>query len=103
MIEITNGLQFFRVPNSAFETVFKGMGFRPVTKSDEQGESSDEHDEETADKKESSFDDELLEKPIGEWTKAELRRFAKEKGIDLTGKSPSEAKELIKEYLESEM
>lgn len=42
----------------------------------------------------------LEEKPLTLWTKDELKEYAREKGIDLTGtKSANDARDLIREYM----
>ena len=47
--------------------------------------------------------EEILEKPISQWNKDEVKRFAGIKEIDITGtKNANEAKEIIKSFLEAQ-
>ena len=44
--------------------------------------------------------DEVQEKPISQWNKEEVKRFAALKNIDISGtKNAGEAKNIIKEFL----
>ena len=48
-----------------------------------------------------SLIDEIIEKPISQWNKEEIKKFAALKDIDISGtKNATEAKELIKQFLE---
>lgn len=112
MIKITNGSEVYQVTNGAYETVYKPMGFVPVegfvpvdsvavednvavdeeSVSDEEWtEAESEVDDDTA------WCEELKKKPIGQWNKSEVKRYAEIRGIDITGtKSINEAKDRIK-------
>lgn len=104
MVKITNGKDVFEVTEGAFEGIFIHQGF---TKYDEtKVKSKDILDEaeipvvDAADE----FDDELdeieNEKPVSQWTKAEVKEFAKANGIDISGtKNVNEAKEIIKQFI----
>ena len=49
------------------------------------------------------FLEDIVEKPVSQWSKNEVKRFATLKGVDLSGtKNVGEAKELIKMFLEDE-
>lgn len=118
LIKITNGEVTNVVSRGAFDKQFKHLGFWPVDDEavdevkqtsapkkvdapiDEPEEDVDGEDgEEDAD----AFVEELLEKPISQWNKQEVKDFAAAKGIDLKGtKNANEAKEIIKKYLEDE-
>ena len=120
LIKITNGEVTNIVTRGAFDKQFKHLGFWPVDdevveevkhmkapkKVEAPVESEPEVDadgEEDIDTEEDAdaFVDELLEKPISQWNKQEVKDFAAAKGIDLKGtKNASEAKEIIKKYLE---
>jgi hypothetical protein len=65
---------------------------------------NDDFDADVADDTEDGDDfEELLEKPISQWNKMEVKDFAAAKGIDIHGtKNANEAKEIIKKYLEEE-
>ena len=47
--------------------------------------------------------EEILEKPISQWSKGEVKRFAAIKKIDISGtKNANEAKEIIKSFIDGE-
>lgn len=49
-----------------------------------------------------AFCSDVEEKPVSQWNKAEIKRYAALKGIDISGtKNAGEAKEIIVEFLES--
>lgn len=109
MIKITNGSEVYQVTNGAYETVYKPMGFVPVDEVvaevnvvvDEEPEPivSDEEwtDAESEVDDDAAWCEELKKKPIGQWNKSEVKRYAEIRGIDITGtKSINEAKDRIK-------
>lgn len=64
-------------------------------------EEEDEEDEEAAD--DEAFVEDILEKPLSQWTPDELRKFAEIKNIDTSkAKKVSEARSIIKKYLEEQ-
>lgn len=101
MVTITNGIITTQVTSGAFQSLFKGMGYVVV---DEKIEKPTELPDANENKGEMSADDkfvaELVEKPIGEWDKNEVKKFAKIKGVDISGtKSIDDAKAIIKEFM----
>ena len=109
MIKITNGSEVYQVTNGAYETVYKPMGFVPIDEAavednaavDDEPEqvASDEEwtDAESEVDEDTAWCEELKKKPIGQWNKAEVKRYAEIRGIDITGtKSINEAKDRIK-------
>lgn len=100
MVKITNGRDTFEVTEGAFEGIFIHQGFK---KCDEvKTRSIDVIDEveipvvDAADE----FDEIENEKPVSQWTKAEVKEFAKANGIDISGtKNVNEAKEIIKQFI----
>ena len=49
------------------------------------------------------FVEEILEKPISQWNKEEVKRFAAIKEIDISGtKNANEAKEIMKSFIDGE-
>lgn len=112
MIKITNGNDTYTVTRGAYETVYKGMGFYPVgqepvvqsTGGDtpdvdeavtERVEDADveavdasagpveaEGSEESEDEK---WCKSIRQKPISQWNKQELKRYATLNGIDTSG------------------
>lgn len=123
MVKISNGDVTQIVSRGAFETQYKKLGFQIVgdnhaieankevkkaaeeNKSDAQVPDNDDFDADAADDDTEDGDDfeELLEKPISQWNKTEVKDFAAAKGIDIHGtKNANEAKEIIKKYLDDE-
>ena len=106
MIKITNGSEVYQVTNGAYETVYKPMGFVPIDGAvveddvvvDEESVSDEEWTEAESDVDEdAAWCEELKKKPIGQWNKSEVKRYAEIRDIDITGtKSINEAKDRIK-------
>lgn len=119
MVKISNGEVTQIVSRGAFDTQYKRLGFqivgdnqaveakKEVKKATEEKKSEaqvpdDDFDADVADDTEDDFE-ELLEKPISQWNKTEVKDFAAAKGIDIHGtKNANEAKEIIKKYLDDE-
>lgn len=99
MVKITNGRNVFEVTRGAFDGIYSRQGYTILeeSKSAEQSDVNSSVPEKTEDEK---FLDEIVEKPISQWTKDEIKHFAALKEIDITGtKNANEAKELIKQFL----
>lgn len=117
-VKITNGNVEFEVTKAAFENAFKQQSFRivdgvaPVIHNrfedkfdvnlDMKSEVSEvEHFESEMPVEAELSEDDLfvqgmLERPISEWTKGELKRVAKIKGIDLSNAdSTSKARQIV--------
>lgn len=117
-VKITNGNAEFEVTKAAFKNAFEQQGFRIVDDTapvihnrfedkfdvnlDMEAELNKVEDSkpEMIAEAELSEDDlfvqEMLEKPISEWTKGELKRVAKIKGIDLSNAdSTSKARQIV--------
>lgn len=120
MVKISNGEVTQIVSRGAFDTQYKRLGFqivednkvveiqKEVKKAAEEKKpevhvpDDDDFDADAADDTEDDFE-ELLEKPISQWNKTEVKDFAAAKGIDIHGtKNANEAKEIIKKYLDDE-
>lgn len=100
MVKITNGKNVFEVTRGAFDGIYSRQGYTILDENEsaEQNNVDAETPERTEDEK---FIDEIIEKPISQWNKDEVKRFAAIKDIDITGtKSAGEAKELIKQFLD---
>lgn len=121
MVKISNGEVTQVVSRGAFETQYKRLGFQIIgdnkttevkketkkaakEKKPEVQVPDDDFDADVADDTEDGDDfEELLEKPISQWNKTEVKDFAAAKGIDIHGtKNANEAKEIIKKYLDDE-
>ena len=97
MVKITNGVNVFEVTCGAFDGIFSRQGYTIVDEKKEVNEVK--VPEKTEDEK---FVDEIVEKPISQWSKDEVKRFASIKGVDIAGtKNVNEAKEIIKSFIEA--
>ena len=102
MVKITNGKDVFEVTEGAFESIFVHQGYVKFDGKKEESknipdveisvvDAADEFDE---------IEEVENEKPVSQWTKAEVKEFAKANGIDISGtKNVNEAKEIIKQFI----
>ena len=96
MIKISNGYRTIEVTSGAYESIFKRQGYKPVGKKSAKTEVEPEVTEEVTE--EVATED--AEKPLDKWTSAEIKEYAAENGIDLTGtKNAKEARELIAAHM----
>ena len=96
MVKITNGVNIFEVTRGAFDGIYSRQGYT-ILNEQIPGQQEIKEPEKTEDEK---FLDEIIEKPISQWNKEEVKRFAALKGIDITGtKNANEAKEIIKDFI----
>lgn len=105
MVKITNGVNIFEVTDGAYKNNFKKLGYKIVNekgskaKAEKQEVEVDNAVEEKA-AEETIKMSELVEKPLSNWTKDEVKKFAKANEIDITGtKGVDEAKERINDFL----
>lgn len=98
MVKITNGVNIFEVTRGAFDGIYSRQGY---TIMDEKKATSEVNTPDVPEKTEDEkFLDEIIEKPISQWNKEEVKRFAVLKEIDITGtKNANEAKEIIKNFI----
>ena len=101
MVKITNGVNVFEVTRGAFDGIYSRQGYRLV---DENVEANAPEAPAAPEKSEDDiFVEEILEKPISQWNKEEVKRFAAIKEIDISGtKNANEAKEIIKSFIDGE-
>ena len=101
MVKITNGVNVFEVTRGAFDGIYSRQGYRLV---DEKVEANASEAPAAPEKSEDDiFVEEILEKPISQWNKEEVKRFAAIKEIDISGtKNANEAKEIIKSFIDGE-
>ena len=102
MVKITNGVNVFEVTRGAFDGIYSRQGYHIVDENnaDVNAPEITNVPEKTEDEK---FIDEIIEKPISQWNKEEVKRFAALKEIDITGtKNANEAKEIIKSFIEAD-
>ena len=101
MVKITNGVNVFEVTRGAFDGIYSRQGYKLV---DEKAETKAPEAPVAPEKSEDDiFVEEILEKPISQWNKEEVKRFAAIKEIDISGtKNANEAKEIIKSFIDGE-
>lgn len=112
MITITDGSTQYNVTRGAYETIYKGMGFYPVGQepsvqstggvtavaepvTSEESGSADVEDavevdgtsevEEPAVSEDEKWCEAIRQKPITQWSKQELKKYADINGVDLSG------------------
>lgn len=99
MVKITNGVNVFEVTRGAFDGIYSRQGYTIINEKKAADVKAPAAPEKTDDEK---FLDEIVEKPISQWNKDEVKRFAALKEIDITGtKNAGEAKEIIKNFIEA--
>ena len=101
MVKITNGVNVFEVTRGAFDGIYSRQGYKLV---DEKAKDKTPEAPAAPEKSEDDiFVEEILEKPISQWNKEEVKRFAAIKEIDISGtKNANEAKEIIKSFIDGE-
>lgn len=103
MINIKRGDEELKVSISAYNSIFKPMGFTPVkvvtkrppetVKTDGSAESEKTDDE--------KFIEDIVLKPISSWTKEELSRVVEIKKIDTSSATTvKQAREIVKQALD---
>lgn len=101
MINIKRGDEELKVSISAYNSIFKPMGFTPVkvvTKKPEKVENTPIEFEKTDDEK---FIEDIVLKPISSWTKEELSRVVEIKKIDTSSATTvKQAREIVKQALD---
>lgn len=100
MVKITNFVNTFEVTKGAYEDIFKKQGFKPVK---EEKEDKKETVEETKKTNEEAYIEELMEKPISQWNKEEVKTYASLKNVDISNtKNIGEARNIIKQSIDKE-
>lgn len=100
MVKITNGVNVFEVTRGAFDGIYSRQGYKLV---DEKAKDKTLEEPDAEKSKDDIFVEEILEKPISQWNKEEVKRFAAIKEIDISGtKNANEAKEIIKSFIDGE-
>ena len=100
MVDITNLVNTYSVTKGAYEDIFKRQGFKPVK---EEKEDKKETVEETKKTDEEAYIEELMEKPISQWNKEEVKTYASFKNIDISNtKNIGEARNIIKQSIDKE-
>lgn len=100
MVDITNKVDIYSVTKGAYEDIFKRQGFKPVK---EEKENKKETVEETKKTNEEAYVEELMEKPISQWNKEEVKTYASLKNVDISNtKNIGEARNIIKQSIDKE-
>lgn len=100
MVDITNLVNTYSVTKGAYEDIFKRQGFKPVK---EEKEDKKETVEETKKTDEEAYIEELMEKPISQWNKEEVKTYASLKNVDISNtKNIGEARNIIKQSIDKE-
>lgn len=100
MVDITNKVDTYSVTKGAYEDIFKRQGFKPVK---EEKEDKKETVEETKKTDEEAYIEELIEKPISQWNKEEVKTYASLKNVDISNtKNIGEARNIIKQSINKE-
>ncbi len=101
MVKITNGVDVFEVTNGAFDGIYSRQGYVKIDETVDNAVNEDNASEMTDDER---FVLEIREKPIGQWSKEEVKHFAAINDISLAGtRNAGEAKNIIKEFIDAEM
>lgn len=99
MVKITNGTNVFEVTRGAFDGIYSRQGYVLL----EEKVAVNNAENVPVKTEDEQFLDEIIEKPISQWNKDEIKRFAALKEIDLTGvKNANDAKELVKGFIEAD-
>lgn len=102
MVKITDGVHTMEVSMGAYKGIFSKQGYTLV----DEGKEPDVVPEVGGHEPEPDNDDkafltELKEKPLSQWSKGEVKRFAAMFKLDITGtKNIGEAKAIIKAYMD---
>ena len=98
MVLITNGVSKFWVTKGAFDGVYSKQGYT-IENDKKVAATVKMPSPKSLDEK---FLEEVEEKPLSQWSKDEVKKFAALKDIDLSGtKNINEAKALIKDFMEA--
>lgn len=105
MMKITNGISVFEVSKGAYEEIYSKQGFKPFDDENTNGKEKVKNKGKNESPDGASDDEKFLEtiqeKPLSQWNKTEVKKFAALNGIDISGtKNANEAKAIIKEFME---
>ena len=121
MVKITNFVNTFEVTQGAYDDIFKKQGFelveevprkkkkatkKPVKEAVEEVEEDEWEEAEEATGKdykseEEKYVEKLMEKPISQWNKEEVKAYASIKGLDISKtQNIGEARNIIKQSID---
>lgn len=101
MVTIKNGNNIHVVTEGAYKEIFSRLGYEVISGKEEVStETPIDMDDNTMSEEDMEFILGIEEKPISQWSKTEVKKYAELKRIDITGtKNVNEAKAIIKEFL----
>lgn len=101
MVTIKNGNNIHVVTEGAYKEIFSRLGYEVISGKEEISiETPVDVDDNTMSEEDIEFILSIEEKPISQWSKTEVKKYAELKCIDITGtKNVNEAKQIIKEFL----
>lgn len=102
MVKITDGVHTMEVSMGAYKGIFSKQGYTLVDEGNESEAVPEAGGHESkSDNDDKAFLTELKEKPLSQWSKGEVKRFAAMFKLDITGtKNIGEAKAIIKAYMD---
>ena len=102
MVKITNYVNTFEVTQGAYDDIFKKQGF-DLVEEDKEETIKEEATGKDYISEEEAYIDELMEKPISQWNKEEVKTYASLKNIDISNtKNIGEARNIIKQSIDKE-
>ena len=101
MVTIKNGNNIHVVTEGAYKEIFSRLGYEIISDKEEVSiETPIDVDDNIMSEEDIEFILGIEEKPISQWSKTEVKKYAELKRIDITGtKNVNEAKAIIKEFL----
>ena len=103
MVKITNGVNVFEVTRGAFDGIYSRQGYTIMNEKAAKSTKTPKAPKTPEKTEDEIFVEEILEKPISQWNKEEVKRFATIKEIDISGtKNANEAKGIIKSFIDGE-
>lgn len=121
MVKITNFVSTFEVTQGAYDDIFKKQGFELVEEAprkkkkatkkhvkeaveeveEDEWEEAEEATEKDYKSEEEKYVEKLMEKPISQWNKEEVKAYASIKGLDISKtQNIGEARNIIKQSID---
>lgn len=121
MVKITNFVNTFEVTQGAYDDIFKKQGFELVEEAprkkkkatkkhvkeaveeveEDEWEEAEEATEKDYKSEEEKYIEKLMEKPISQWNKEEVKAYASIKGLDISKtQNIGEARNIIKQSID---
>lgn len=121
MVKITNFVNTFEVTQGAYDDIFKKQGFELVEEAprkkkkatkkhvkeaveeveEDEWEEAEEATEKDYKSEEEKYVEKLIEKPISQWNKEEVKAYASIKGLDISKtQNIGEARNIIKQSID---